>query len=134
MEFPQNSAVGQQRQQIPELQFDEFTTPSAFLSWKIRFRNRVTKCPKVLGLPVKLAAPDHLEKMENPTDPSLAETPTNAQQRGNLVQEYGRKIEQVSEDQKFSKLYSDAGLKLVETGQYLYTLIQKKDHRCNIYI
>ena len=36
--------VGQQRQQISELQFDEFTTPSSFLYWKIRFKSQVTTC------------------------------------------------------------------------------------------
>ena len=42
--FPQNSVVGQQRQQISELQFDKFTTPHPFLCWKIRFKNLVTTC------------------------------------------------------------------------------------------
>ena len=38
-------------------------------------------------------ASDHLETMEIPAGPSNAETPTNAQQQGNLVQEYGRRFE-----------------------------------------
>ena len=59
--------------------------------------------------------------MEIPTDLSIAETLTNVQQRWNLVQEYERKFEHLSEDQKLSKLCSDAGLKLVERG------------RCNIF-
>ena len=41
---------------------------------------------------------------------------------GNLVQEYERKIEQLSKDQKLSKPCSDAVLKLVERGQYICTL------------
>ena len=60
--------------------------------------------------------------MEIPTGPSIAETQTNARQRRNLVQEYERKFEQLLEDQKLPKLCSDAGLTLVETGQYFYTL------------
>ena len=44
VEFPQNSLVGQQRQQKSELQFDKFTTPSSFPRWKIRFKNQVTTC------------------------------------------------------------------------------------------
>ena len=44
VEIPQNSMVGQQRQQISELQFDKFPTPASFLGWKIRFRNQVTSC------------------------------------------------------------------------------------------
>ena len=78
--------------------------------------------PKRTGAPWKPAAPEHLEKIEIPTDLSNAETHTNAQQRGNLVQEYERKFEQLSDDQKLSKLCSDAGLKLVEIGQYIFTL------------
>ena len=66
-------------------------------------------------------APDHVEKMEIPTDLSIAEHFTSAQQRGNLVQEYERKFEQLSEDQKLSKLCSDASWKLVERGQYFHT-------------
>ena len=42
VDIPQRSMVGQQRQQIPELQFGKFPTPSSILCWKIRFRNRVT--------------------------------------------------------------------------------------------
>ena len=38
VEFPQNSMVGQQRQQLSELQFDKFPNPQSFLVWKIRFK------------------------------------------------------------------------------------------------
>ena len=75
-----------------------------------------------LWAPEKPAAPDHWETMEIPTDFSKAENSTNAQQRRNLVQEYERKFEQLSEDHKLSKLCSDAGLKLVERGQYFFSL------------
>ena len=47
--------------------------------------------PKDLRAPVKPAAPDHLEKMEIPTDLSIAENSNNAQQRRNPVQEHERK-------------------------------------------
>ena len=40
----QRSVVGQQRQQISELQFDEFPTPLSFLCGAIRFRTQVTSC------------------------------------------------------------------------------------------
>ena len=36
----------------------------------------------------------------------------------NLVQEYEREFEQLSEDQKLLTLCSEAGLRLVEEGQY----------------
>ena len=83
------------------------------------------------------AAPDHLETMEIPADLSIAGTHTNEQQQGNLVQEYERKIEQLSEDQKLSKPCSDAGLKIVEIGQYFFTLDteegQQMEHSCREY-
>ena len=34
----------QQRQQISELQFGKFTTPSSFVYWKIRFKTQVSSC------------------------------------------------------------------------------------------
>ena len=37
--------VGQQRQQISELQFDKFFNPQSFLVWKIRVKSQVTACP-----------------------------------------------------------------------------------------
>ena len=42
--IPQNLMVGQQRQQISELQFDKFPNPQSFLVWKIPFKNQVTNC------------------------------------------------------------------------------------------
>ena len=36
--------VGQQRQQISELQFDKFPNPQSFLMWKTRFKTQVTTC------------------------------------------------------------------------------------------
>ena len=73
----------------------------------------------------------------NDGDSYAEESQTNVQQRRNLVQEYERKFEQLSEDQKLFKLYSDAGLKLVEKGQYFYTLDtedgQQMQHLCQEY-
>ena len=70
-----------------------------------------------LGATGKPEAPDHLQTMEIPTGPSITDTQTNAQQRRTLVQEYERKFE----DQTLCKLCSDAGLMLVETGEYFDT-------------
>ena len=50
--------------------------------------------------PEKPAAPQHLEKVEIPTVLSEAENSNNDQQWRNLRQEYERKFEQLSEDQK----------------------------------
>ena len=44
VELPQNYMVGQQRQQIPESQFDNFPNPQSSLVWKIRFKTQVTTC------------------------------------------------------------------------------------------
>ena len=53
------------------------------------------------------------------------------------MKEYERNFEQLSEDQKLSKLSSDAGLKLVEKRQYFYTLDteegQEMQHLCREY-
>ena len=39
VEFPQNSVVGQQRQQISDLQFDNFPNPQSFFV----FENKIQK-------------------------------------------------------------------------------------------
>ena len=39
-----NYMVGQQRQQISELQFYKFPDPQSFFVWKIRFKTQVTTC------------------------------------------------------------------------------------------
>ena len=96
--------------------------------------DEVPKGIRALG---KLAAPEHLEKVEIPTVLSKAENSTNVQQWENLRQECERKFEQLSEDQKLSKLCSDAGLKLVEQGQHFKTLEteegQQMQHFCREY-
>ena len=71
---------------------------------------------------MKPAALQRLEMVEIPTVLSKAENSANEQQWGNPGQEYERKFEQLSEDQKLCKLCSDAGLKLVEREQCFKTL------------
>ena len=44
VESPQNYMVGQQRQQISELQFDKFPNPQSFLVWEARLKTQVTAC------------------------------------------------------------------------------------------
>ena len=60
---------------------------------------------------VKPDAPEYLETMEIPTEPSVADPHTDGKRQGNLVQDHERKFEQLSDDQKLSKLRCDAGLK-----------------------
>ena len=62
---------------------------------------------------------------------------TPYQQRRNLVQDYERRFEQLSDDQKLSKLCSDACLRIVEKEQYFFTLDteegDKMQHLCREY-
>ena len=44
VDIQQNSMVGQQRQQISEVQFDTFPAPQSFLCWKIEFKTQATTC------------------------------------------------------------------------------------------
>ena len=60
--------------------------------------------------------------MERPTDFPIDDPHTNAELQGNLLRDYEHKFEQLAEDQKLSKLCSDAGLKIVEKGQFFITL------------
>ena len=94
--------------------------------------------PKDLRAPGQPAAPDHLEKIDISTDLSISENSTNAQQRRNLVQEYQRKIEQLSEDFRNNPNYVLMRvLKLVERGQYFFSLDteegQEMQHLCREY-
>ena len=69
VECPQNSMVGQQRQQISELQFDKIPNPQSFLVWKIRFKNQVTTwsdCPSDALLWIKeVEMVDFLEELKS---------------------------------------------------------------------
>ena len=71
---------------------------------------------------VKPEAHDPLETMEIPTEPPSADPHTDGKLQGNLLQNYERIFEQLSDDQKLSKLCSDGGLKIVEKGQYFITI------------
>ena len=86
---------------------------------------------------MKPAAPVQLAKVEIPLVFSEAANSTNAKQRRYLRQEYEGKFEQLSEDQTLSKLCSDAGLELVERGQYFYSTEaeegKKMQHSCREY-
>ena len=56
----------------------------------------------------------------------MADPDTNAELQGNLLQDYERKFKQLPEDQKLSKLCCDAGLKIVEKGQFFITLDEEE--------
>ena len=67
--------------------------------------------------PSKPAASGQLDKQEILTQLPLAEVQANEERQGNLLQEYEQRFEKLSEDQKLSRLCSEAGLRLVEIGQ-----------------
>ena len=70
----------------------------------------------------KLAANEELESMDTPTELAIGDPYTNAELQGNLLQDYEHNFEQLPEDQKLSKLCSDACLKIVEKRQFFITL------------
>ena len=72
LELPQNYVVGQQRQQMSELQFDKFPTPASILVWKTKFKTQVSSGSGFLletMLWIKeVEMVDSLEELENPRD------------------------------------------------------------------
>ena len=54
--------------------------------------------------------------------PPIAEVPSNDERLRNLLHDYEQRFERLPEDQKLSKLCSEAGLKLVEVGQLFCAL------------
>ena len=63
-----------------------------------------------------------LGKVEILTQHPLAQMQANEERQGNLLQEYEQRFEKLSEDQKLSKLCSEAGLGLDEIGQIFFAL------------
>ena len=72
--------------------------------------------------PGKPVAPGQLDKQEILTQLTLAEVQSNEERQGNLLQEYEQQFEKLLEDQKLSRLFYEAGLRLVEVGQFFYAL------------
>ena len=67
----------------------------------------------------KHAANEDLESTGIPAGLLVADPHTNAELQGNLLRNYEHKFEQLTEDQKLSKLCSNAGLKIVEKSTNL---------------
>ena len=83
---------------------------------------KIEELPVGQKAPGKPAAPGQLDKQEILTQLPLAEMHANEERQGNLLQEYEQRFEKLSEDQKFSRLCSEAGLRLVEIGQFFFAL------------
>ena len=64
---------------------------------------------RALGKP---AASGQLDKQEIITHLPLAEVQANEERQGNLLKEYEQRFEKLSEDQKLSRLCSEACLRL----------------------
>ena len=74
------------------------------------------------GATGKPFASEDLESMAIPAELPIADPQTNAELQGHLLRDYEQKFEQPPEDQKLSKLCSDAGWKIVEKKQlFIYT-------------
>ena len=65
---------------------------------------------------VKPKAPSQLDKVEILTQPPLAEMQANEERWWNLLQEYEQRFEKLPEDQRLSRLCSEASLRLLEIG------------------
>ena len=77
--------------------------------------------------------------MKIPTELLIADPHTDAELERKLLQDCGRKFEQLPEDQKLSKLCCDAGLMIVEKGQFFITLGEEEGpnemkNLCRVYI
>ena len=75
--------------------------------------------------PGRLVASDQTEQ-EILIQPPIAEVPSNDERQGNLLQDHEQRFKILPEDQKLSKLCSEAGLNLVEVGQFFYALQSPK--------
>ena len=71
--------------------------------------------------PGKPVALDRMEP-EILTQPPVAEVQANEERRGNLLQNYERRLEKLPEDQKLSNMCSKASLNLVEVGQFFHAI------------
>ena len=90
------------------------------LCWAVA--DMIAELPVDQRAPGKPVASGRLDEQEIITEPPLAELQANEERQGNLLQEYEERIEKLSEDQKLSRLCSEAGLRSVEVGQFFYAL------------
>ena len=81
----------------------------------------IQELPEDQVAPARPVASDQMEQ-EILTQPPIAEVQANDQRQGNPVQDYERRFEKLPEDQKLSKLCSEACLNLVEVGQLFCAL------------
>ena len=80
----------------------------------------IEELPVGRRVPEKPVASRQLDKQEIITQPLLEEVQANEERQGNLLQQHEQRFEKLSEDQKLSRLCSEAGLRLVEVGQFFF--------------
>ena len=83
--------------------------------------NMIKELPCDQRAPGKPVALDQMEQ-EILIQPPIAEVQANDERQGSLLQDYERRFERVPKDQRLSKLCSEAGLNLVEIGQFFGAL------------
>ena len=93
----------------------------------------IEELPNGQRAPGKPAAWSQLDEQEILTQPPLAEAQANEERQGNLLQENEQRFEKLSEDQKLSKLCSEASLNLVEVGQFFCALPSPRAERKSIF-
>ena len=82
----------------------------------------IAESPVGQRAPGKPVASGQLDKQRILAQLPLAELQANEERQENLLQEYEQRFEKLSEDQKLSRLCSEAGLRLVEVGQSFHAL------------
>ena len=81
----------------------------------------IQELPEDQIAPGRPVASDQMEQ-EILFQPLIAEVQINDERQGNLLQDNEQRFENLREDQKLSKLCSEASLNLVEFGQFFYAL------------
>ena len=86
----------------------------------------IAELPVDQRAPGKPVASGRLDEEGIITPPPLAELQANEERQGNPLQKYEGRFERLSEDQKLSRLCSEAGLRFVEVGQFFYALTSQR--------
>ena len=101
--------------QYNELLFDTVISVNQFSIYGA-VTDMIVKSPVGQRAVEKFKAPSQLDKVEIITQPLLAEMQATEERQGHLLQEYEQRLRNLSEDQKLSRLCSEAGLRSVEIG------------------
>ena len=121
---------------IPSLHFTACEENVQLLLKMVMFVNQLRLygaiADMIQGLPEDQVAPGRLVASDQTVQeilvqPPVAEVPSNDERQGNLLQDHEQSFERLPEDQKLSRLCSEAGLILVEVGHFFYALPSPKE-------